>query len=201
MGANITFNPYIQTNVSGSFVIESDGYIVGMAEPDAATRNFLSGGILASTETLPMWGGVAISEAIRVATPGQPRFELGGTIARATATANLTGFSVFDQNYAAINFPQSPVPQIPSTGMVNFYRVGSGARLALEIDPALASMGGSLINSAVGWDFTLQRIIAGSGFPGKILGIKVGNSMAPVYNSSSGFLDWNRSAAAALVLI
>src|SRR4249920_2008111 len=108
---NITVNPYIQTSLVGSFVIESDGLIIGMAEPDESARNALSGGWLAASETLPMWGGVGITELVPVQTAGQPRIELGGSIKRATANANLTGFSVFDQNYAAINHPQSPVAQ------------------------------------------------------------------------------------------
>jgi hypothetical protein len=104
---SITLNPYVQTNAPGSFSIDSDGLIVGMAYPDPAARFALAGGWLATAETLPMFGGVAISENIPTeptsAPPTLPLVPLGGSIARATAYANLTGFSVFDQNYSAVN--------------------------------------------------------------------------------------------------
>lgn len=197
----ITFNPYIQTNASGMFTIQSDGLIVGTAQPDPAARYGLSGGWLASTETLPMFGGVGISENIPNIAANQPVQPLGGAIARATANANLTGFSVFDQNYAAVTSPQSPVPQISNGGLVNFYRFGSGARVALAIDPTLITLEGGLITQAVGWDFTNQKIIAGSGLTVKILGINATNCMVPSYSSATGFVTWNTNGAAALCLL
>jgi hypothetical protein len=153
MVANIAFNPYLQTNAAGMFTVESDGLIVGTAFPDPAARFALSGGWLATAETLPMFGGVAISENVATerstapATPTRADIALGPVIARATAYANLTGFSVFDQNYAAVNTPQSPVPVVGSGGMVNFYRLGSGARVALAIDPTLVTLEGGLITA------------------------------------------------------
>jgi len=57
---------------------------------------------------------------------------LGGNVGRATALTGskaLTGFSAFDQDYAMINTPQSPVPTSASFGQVNFYRLGSNARI------------------------------------------------------------------------
>jgi hypothetical protein len=199
----ISLNPYVQTNAAGSFVIESDGLIIGTAYPDPATRYALAHGWLATTETLPMWGGVAISESIPShAVSTNPRDELGSVIARSTALANITGFSVYDQDYAMVNTPQSPVPLADLGGHVNFFRVGCGQRVALEIDPTLVSLEGGLITQAVTWDFTNQKIIAGAGpFPGKILMIKVGNSMAAVRNATTGFVSWNRGAAAAVVLL
>jgi hypothetical protein len=209
-------NPYVQTNAPGMFNIESDGLIVGTAYPDPAARFALSGGWLAQSETLPMWGGVGISEHVPAerlaavtanppnvptAPAGRADVSLGGFIGRATADANLTGFSVFDQNYAAINSPQSPVPCTEKGGLVNFYRLGCGIRVALAIDPTLVSLEGGLINAAVAWDYTNQKIIAGSGFPGKILAIKTVNCMVPVYSSGTGFITWNYNGAAAVVLL
>jgi hypothetical protein len=198
---NIPFSPYAQTNVTGSFAIDASGLIVGTLFPDPAARYQLSGGYLASTETLPMWGGVGISESIPSEAANVPRTELGSVIARATATANLIGFSVYDQNYAWVNSPSSPVPSGNTYGLVNFARVGSLQRVILEIDPTLVSLETGLVNAAVGWDFTNQKIIAGTGFPGKILGIKSNNCMSATYNATSGALTWNRNAAAAIVLL
>jgi hypothetical protein len=209
MPANIAFNPYIQTSAPGMFTIESDGFIVGTAMPDPAARFALSGGWLAASETLPMFGGVGISESIPTerstapATPTRPDIALGSVIARATAEANLTGFSVFDQNYAAVNTPQSPVPQIGNGGLVNFYRLGSGIRVALAIDPTLVTLEGGLVTQQVTWDFVNQKIIAfaTNALPVKILSIKSSGCMVPVYNAGTGFTTWNYNGAAALCLL
>jgi hypothetical protein len=209
MVANIAFNPYIQTNAAGMFTVESDGLIVGTAYPDPATRFALAGGWLAQTETLPMFGGIAISENVPTerstapATPTRPDIALGSVIARAAAYANLTGFSVFDQNYAAVNTPQSPVPTVGSGGLVNFYRLGSGARIALAIDPALVTLEGGLITAQVSWDFSAQRLIAfaTTALNVKVLSIKSTGCMRPIYTSGTGLTTWNYNDAAAIVLL
>lgn len=209
-----SFNPYVQTNAAGMFNIESDGFIVGTAMPDPATRFHLAGGWLATTETLPMFGGVGISEAIPTerstapATPSRPDIALGGVISRATvypgsAAGALTGFSVFDQNYAAVNTPTSPVPTVGSGGLVNFYRLGSLARVALQIDPTLVTLEGGLITQQFSWDFVNQKIIAfaTTALPVKILQVKSAGCMVPTYNSGTGLTTWNYNGAAALCVL
>src|SRR5487761_2489213 len=132
MSAQISFNPGLTTNALGSFSIQSDGMVQGVATDDPAIRNELSGGVLASTETLPMWGGVGIYENIPVSGNNGT---LGGNIGRATSVSStkaLTGFSVFNQAHNWITTPQSPVPMGASASTVNFYRLGSGARIAVQ---------------------------------------------------------------------
>jgi hypothetical protein len=203
---SITINPNVQTNALGSFVLESDGVITGTAYPDPATRFALAGGILSPNEVLPLWGGLPINELVPTSSLTEPRPELGGVIVRAAADAEIIGFSVFDQNYAAVNTPQSPVPQTAPGGFVSFYRLGSGARIAVEIDPALA-LEGLPVNSAVGWDYVANRLIAGAAtpLPIRVLRVWPGNCMAPLYDggppTAPGFLTWNRNAAAAIILI
>jgi hypothetical protein len=209
MVANIAFNPLQQTNAAGMFTIESDGFVVGTAMPDPAARFALSGGWLATAETLPMFGGVAINESIPQERPPVSRTDvaLGGIIARATTLAagagSTTGFSVFDQNYAAVNTPQSPVPVVGSGGLVNFYRLGSGARVALAIDPTLISLEGGLITQQVSWDFSGQRIIAfaTNALAVKILAVKASGCMRPIYTAGTGFTTWSYNDAAALCLL
>jgi len=162
MVATISTNPYQTTNAPGSFNVSSGGLIQGTALDSPNARYNLAGGTLASTETIPMWGGVGISEAVP-GVAGGPQIALGGVITRATnVTANtagqLTGFSVFDQNYAAVNNPSSPVPLIPSYGLVNFYRLGSGARVAVKCSPNLVNAEGSIITQKVSWDFVNQQL-------------------------------------------
>ena len=152
MSSQISINPLLTTNALGSFSTQSDGYVQGIALDDPSVRNYLAGGVLANAETLPMWGGVGIYEAI----PAGGSSVLGSVIGRATSLAALTGFSVFNQAHAGITTPQSPVPLTPSGGNVNFYRLGSGARIAVQADAALTSLDGGLITQQVSWDFNNQ---------------------------------------------
>ncbi len=157
MVANITINPIITTNAYQSFNITSDGYIQGEALDQPAIRFSLAGGTLAQTETLPMWGGVAIQELIGGAAGG-PNQSLGGLIGRATSEADITGFSVFDQDHSMIQSPESPVPLAASGMMVNFYRLGSGARIAVACSPNLVNLEGELITTNVAWDYVNQQL-------------------------------------------
>ena len=164
MVATFAINPITTTNGLGSFGVTWDGLMQGTAFDQPSSYQYLSGGVLATTETLPMWGGVGISEAINgtgLVTP--PQQALGSIITRATsltATAvnGLTGFSVFDQNYAMVNFPQSPVPLAASGFEVNFYRLGSGARIAVACSPNLVNLDGQSVSSQVSWDFVNQQL-------------------------------------------
>lgn len=190
MTAQIPFAPYASINGAGSFNVSSAGYIQGMAMPDPSARNWLSGGVLASTETLPMIGGVGISESIP-GVAGQQSGTLGGTIKRATtigtsSAGGLTGFSVFDQNHAAVNSPSSPVPQVASYGLVNFYRLGSKARIPLACDPALASLEGGIIGAQVSWDFVNQLLVPYTG----TLTISSG-----LYNNTTGVVTLTMAVA------
>jgi len=165
MGAQVPFNPFLTTNGAGSFNIQTRGYIQCIAMDDPSARYRLSGGVLASTETKPMWGGVGINESVSPVTGGPAGGETGGNITRATTltrgAGDLTGFSVFDQDHAMVNSPQSPVPLAPSELQVNFYRLHTQARLAVALDPALVSLEGGTIDAptSFSWDFVNQRLI------------------------------------------
>ena len=165
MTANIPFNAFVTTNATGSFNITSSGLIVGTVYNDPAVRYALMGGVLATTETLPMPGGVGINTAIQNdAFNTTLNGNLGPIITRAanlTAynAAALTGFSVFDQAHAMVNSPQSPVPLAASGGQVNYYELGSRARLAVQVSPALASLVGGTTVPQVSWDFVNQWLV------------------------------------------
>jgi hypothetical protein len=158
MVATINFNPLLTTTAAGGFSVQADGLFQGTAFDDPAIRNALAGGLLATSETLPMWGGVGIYE--NVSPSAGFDVSMGGQLGRATSitggSKNLTGFSVFNQAHAWITSPQSRVP-LAATGMtVPFYRLGSGARIAVQIDPSLVSLEGGLITQSVSWDFNAQ---------------------------------------------
>lgn len=154
------FNAYVTTNAAGSFNVDSTGFVQGDSVDNPSARQFLTSGVLAASETLPMWGGVAISEYVP-GVSGGPNSILGGTIGRATTQSmntagQVTGFSVNDQNYAAMNSPLNPVPLTYSGGPVNFYRLGTGARVMVAMDASLVDLEGNIITSQVSWDFTNQ---------------------------------------------
>lgn len=200
MSANsIAFNPFATTVAAGLFLTTAAGLVAGTFFDDPAIRFQLAGGVLAASETLPLWGGVAIGEYI----PASGQDVRGSQIKRATTEANLTGFSVFNQNGAAVSSPQSPVPQTLSGGQVNFFRLGSGAKLALAIDPALVSDDGSIITSQVSWDFANQRIVAYdtvAALPIKILSIQTAQVMTVAFDGVNA-ATWTRSGNAAAIVI
>lgn len=155
MAANISFNPFVSTNAPGTFSVTSDGLVQGALMDDPSSGNYLTIGALASTETLPMWGGVGIFEDIPAVGAGA----VGPSVGRATTLANLTGFSVANQAYAWITTPQSGAPSAGSGMTIPFVRFGSNSRLAVQIDPALVSLNGGLTTQQVSWDFNAQRLI------------------------------------------
>jgi hypothetical protein len=159
MPSNFSYNPFTTTNALGSFSIQSEGFVQGVALDDTAVRFYLSGGPLAATETLPMWGGVAISEFIPASTANA---SVGSTIARATAVTGgsnpISGFSVINQATAWVTSPQSESPSAGVGMTIPFYRLGSQARIALAMSPSLVSLDGGLTSQQVSWDFGAQAL-------------------------------------------
>jgi hypothetical protein len=212
MVSSLGYNPIITSNATGSFNIESAGYIQGQALDSPTARYELVGGVLAPDEALPMWGGVGIYENVPGAA-GAPSATLGGIIGRATSVTApgaapgakaLTGFSVFDQAHHMVQTPQSEVPVALSGMSVHIYRFGSRARLAVAIDPTLISLAGAINVSQVSWDLVNQRIIApvaGSIIPVTIIAVQVTNCMTVQYAPGTGFAKWNRNGACAVIQI
>jgi hypothetical protein len=210
----ITLNPVITTNAGGTFSTSLDGLMQGMAMDDPSIRFQLTGGQLAVTETLPMFGGIPIAETIPPVTNTRDR-SLQNVIARAIANytpgggvGSMTGISVFNQNYAMVNSPQSPVPQASGGMLVNFYRFGSRARIAMNMDPAFnPAAGNGLISSELYWNTANQWITStgagGIGLPATtaLIDYNIGNSMVVVYNAATGFATWNRLGNACLLEI
>ena len=197
----ISINPFITTNAPGTFSVYSDGYVQGEALDDPAVRNELTSGPLASTETLPMWGGIGISQVV----PASSVMGLGGAVARATSSANLIGFSVFNQSHAWIQTPQSPVPTATNGMSIGFYRFGSGARIPVACSSTLAAaLVGGAVNQQVQWDFTNQVLIAyvsGTALPVQIVDVQIGNSKTVSYSSGTGFTTYVNTGTVAVIQI
>lgn len=195
MASNISFNPYATQVASGTFSVQSDGYIQGSSMDDPNTRYFLSGGTVATTETVPMWGGLPITESIPVSGSDGA---LGGAIARATTNESITGFTVFDQGFSMVSSTSSTAPSAGVGNGINFYRLGTGRRIPLPIDPALVSLDGGLITQQVSWDYTDNRIVAytsGTALPVRILNINT-NSLIVTYDSVNNYVNWTTGACA-----
>lgn len=209
----ITINPQQITNAAGTFTISSDGGMQGMFIDDPAIRNELVSGIVSPAQSTPLWGGMGITE--NLTTSGQEAASIGSVLALASAEANLTGFTVFNQSHAMINSPQSPVPLAAAGGgvgppalpggAINFFRLGSGARLWVGCSSATASaLAGGAINQALYWDYTNQVLLSspgGTALPGvKILRLDTkGQSMVVSY--SGGLATWNYAGYAAMISI
>ncbi len=198
MSGNISFNPNVTTVAAGTFNISSEGYIQGTALNDPAVRNELAGGTVALTESSPMWGGIAITENVPQAGIAGT---VGGTVKRATTGAGITGFTVFDQAHGMINFPQSPVPLAAPGMQVNFYRIGSNARIAVAASQTLLGLDGTPITSQVAWDYENEQLVpyvsttVSSGTYASAATISAGT-----YTPSSGAVSLTTNAAHGLVV-
>lgn len=155
-------NPYTPTNAAGQFYVESDGYVQGMAIADPVARFDLATGIFDTNATGVLWGGVGITENIPAAGRGSALgsvIDIATTISTTGATGALTGFVVSDQAYNWITNPQNTAPSAKPGMSVPYYRFGSGARIAVQCDPALVDLDGAPINQQVSWDFVNQRLV------------------------------------------
>lgn len=195
MSAIINNNYMNTTNAQGTFNISSTGFVQGMFMDDPATRNELAGGVLATTETLPMWGGVGINETINPNGTGLvPAGNLGGFITRATnvtagAVGELTGFSVFNQAYGMVISAGNPVPLAGSGMQVMFFRLHSNARVIVAAAPAIVALETSSVGTQVSWDYVNQQLIP------FVAAYATANVQSATYTSSTGILALTFAAA------
>jgi hypothetical protein len=194
MTTNININPILTTNATGTFGVDWGGGFQGVAMPDPAIRNALAHGLLDPSETLPMWGGLAIAEFLGGLSSG-PNPALGPTIKSPTTVGGITGFSTFDQAHAALATPQSPVPLAYSGGDVMFYRLKSGARLWLPASANLVTTlaAGVGIGTQVSWDFVGRQCVP------YVAAYAANTPTSGAYVSGTGYLTLNFSAAPAVV--
>jgi hypothetical protein len=201
--AGITINPGQVTNALGSFFATSEGYVQGCAQYDPANRFELNQGIVGLGVTTPMWGGEGITESI--GTPANEALALGSVLTLATAAANLTGFTVFDQAAAMIQSAQSPVPLAMAGMAINYFRFGSQMRIAVACSNAVATaFEGGAVNQALYWDYTNQLLLnapGGTAIPAKVVDVNVGNSKVVSYSSGTGFATWVNNGSTAVILI
>lgn len=206
---SISINPAQQTAFPGTFALSSEGYQQGDALDDPAIRFSLRKGIVSPAATQPMWGGLAISEALAPGGVGvgatNPSGSLGSILTPAAnisaGTAGfLNGWTVFNQSTALIGTAQSRVPAAPSGGAINYYRSGSGARIPLKALAAAAiewKAGATVGPQDIYWDTVNLQLTnaAGSGIIGPLLNVSIddvnlSNSRVVSYNSGTNLSNW-----------
>ena len=204
MTAQISLQPMVTTNAAGLFNVNSAGFTQGDAQDDPAVKFALAGGVLSTSATTPLWGGVPIAETIPTAQTGfytgdtQPGTDtLGSTLVQATASIAPTGISVFNQAFQGITTPQSNAP-LYSPGMsANFYRFGSGARIPLPCDASVVALAGSSIVETVYWDVVNFRLTTTStdnfAVPCKILRISTSGNKIVSYDGMTGNANWSNT--------
>ncbi|MHB8816949.1 MAG: hypothetical protein ACYDAE_27310, partial [Steroidobacteraceae bacterium] len=87
MTASITYNPVQQTNFPGTFFTSSEGYVQGEVQDDPVARFALRSGIVSSSASTPMWGGLGIIESL----PGANAVDQINSILAAATTSSITG--------------------------------------------------------------------------------------------------------------
>lgn len=205
MPTNPPFNPYATTQASGLFNSDTTGAVQGLTMADPATRYRLSMGYVDQNETLPLWGGVAVSEHVG-SIPGMSASvnagqspnngRMGNALKRATSASDLTGFALYDHSNHMVITPQSRAPQAFPGNSIGFARLGSNVRVPVPADPALRNQIGQNTGASLGWDFQNQRLIAGSSgatIPVRLLEIYQTRGLLVQYDEKTGALNWVRS--------
>lgn len=205
MSGNVSFNPFGTSQPQNTFLSPTQGYVQGTVYDDPTARLELMGGVLASTESVPMWGGRPITEQINVTAAGASD-GLGPIVATSTSQALTTGWCVFTQANNMIIVPGGAFAPVASPGnYVSFFRYGSNARITVACDPALitAISGGtsSILSQAMYWDVTNYRItLVSSGgnwalpVSTKLISTNSGNSKIVTYAASQA--SWAAGSAA-----
>lgn len=160
MSGSVTINPFTTNQPQNTFLLQTQGYVQGAAYDDPSARMELAGGVLASTETIVMWGGVPITELVNVTGSGSDGG--GPPVKRSTTQANTTGWSVFNQASSMIIAPGATVPISGTGSYVGFFRYYTNQRIAVQLDPALVAAlvasDGAINSQALYWDVTNFRV-------------------------------------------
>jgi len=156
---------YQTTNASSSFLLNSDGFVVGTLYGKNFDRYAIEGGTVISSASNPIWGGQPLTNTVVAPSTRGSSGEGEILTLAATTGANIQSWCVFDQASAGVITPYSNVPLYYANQSANFVRVGSGAMIVLPVNPtAVATIAGGLANVAIFWDFTNNRVdVSGTG--------------------------------------
>ena len=201
MSAQISLQPMATTNAAGLFSTNSNGFTQGDALDDPAVKFALVGGVLSTSATVPLWGGIPIQEYV-----SDNGGTLGSTVIQADATHVPQGIAVYNQAFGGITTPQSNAPLFSPGMSVNYYRFGSNARVPLALDPGSVGIDGGLISSTVYFDYTNNWVTTTqpgtqAALPLKVLKISTSNNKTVSYSSGTGNANWVSTGLIAICLI
>ena len=200
--STVNFDPMKTLSGSNSFQLESQGYIQGAIMDDPVARMWLLPGVVASTVTQPVWGGIPITE--NVASLASSVLQTAANpLVIPTTVAEITGFTVFNRAHNMLITPGNPVPQSTVGMSVAYFRLGSNMRVPVQIDAATATaLENGAINQQLTWDFTTNTLIpyaSGTALPVKVLHLNA-NSKIVNYDSGTGALTWTYGYCALIQL-
>ncbi len=202
--STINFDPMQTLTGQNSFQVESQGYIQGAFMDDPVARMWLLPGLVDSSVTQPIWGGLAIEELVPA-----PDAHTNGTIASPisipSTASSVTGFTVFNRAHNMLIVPGQNVPLATTQMDVAYFRLGSNVRIPVKVSSGLASsLEGGSITQQVSWDFTNNELTAYVSGTNTVLPVKVlnvnSNSKIVNYNSSTGAVTWAYGYAALIQL-
>ena len=188
---SITVNPSATITPSSSFLPQSQGYTQGITLADPTSRQWLNSGVIASTVSAGVWGGMGITESVQMPGNGMP----GNLLTIAGSSTAVTGFTVFDRAYNMIIVPGNSV-QIALAGMsMAFYRLGSNARIPVLCTAGLiTAIETNSVNTQVVWDFTNQQLIpytSGTALPVKVIAVDTNSKIVSVSGSTYSWTTGN----------
>jgi hypothetical protein len=161
MAFTVSVDPLATTSAGDLAFIHSDGLIQGQVLANPYTTAGLEAGVVDSAETYPLWAGLPVS----IGLGGIAGSKKGNVIRKSVVgnvAAGIQGFTV-SQRSGVMGFqsPSSPAPLFPQNGSVNYYPLGSKARLVVQIDNTLAAAlaNTDFINTPVMWDFTNDKLV------------------------------------------
>lgn len=189
---NISFNPQLTTSPANPFLIQTEGYVQGAYFDDPTTRQWLTTGMIASSVTGPVYGGMTLTENVNAPNTNQG----GNSLVLASGYATLTAFSVFNQASNMIIVPGNSVQQADAGMSISYFRLGSNARIAVQCNATLAnSLDTGATNQQVSWDFTNQILIpfATTALPVKVLSV---NTNSKIVVNTGGVLTYSTGAVA-----
>lgn len=197
--STISFNPMTTSQPQSSFLATTEGYVQGAFWDDPSSNMWQVGGYVDSSVTQPVWGGMAITEDVATVNSNAQ----GNAVKLASTAGNFTGLTVFNRAYNMVITPGNTVQQAGAGMSVMYFRVGSNARIAVQVLSTLvASLEGGAVNQALYWDPALQQLTA-SGTSGafqlpattKLISLN-SNSKIVSYNSGTGAVTWTTGNAA-----
>jgi hypothetical protein len=148
-------------NYGHSFSNDNRASLVQGTIVEETDHRRMQGSVLAATERLPMWGGVAVS--VVIGSDGMGPYVPQAT--RATSADKIGGFSLFPPSVGGRNGPpRGYVPQSNHGQQVNFCPIGSNVEVVVALDPDTAEVLSKMplpTSVLMSWDCTNQRLLLG----------------------------------------